>query len=76
MSEKIDKEAVAKLIDEAAEQHSKTCPVGGVLRGLAARVREEQSGPAQVATPAYRDGWDATFNGKTIFGKKIQPGAA
>ena len=57
--------------------------VAGAMHGLAHKIapergcgdglgapRRENSGPAQVATPAYRENWES------IFGKKISPGQA
>lgn len=79
--EDTDAELAAKSLEAEAAEHSSNCPVAKALRHAAANVRASaqgapwqgsygQSGPAQVATPAYRSNYE------TIFGKKMQAGLA
>jgi hypothetical protein len=66
-------EAAAERAEEGARQHSDACGAGKLLRSVAASARQALaggSGPAQVATEAYREHWE------TLFGKKMAPGQA
>ncbi len=69
------------IAEEVAQAHGDGCivhqmaeHVGSACHGLAHQIAPERpctaSGPVQVATQAYRDGWE------TIFGKRISPGQA
>jgi len=66
-------EAAADLADRAAETHRPTCGAGKILRATGEAIRASLAvgwGPAQVATPAYRENWD------TLFGKRQTVGQA
>jgi hypothetical protein len=66
-------EAAADLADREADTHRPTCGAGKFLRAAGEAIRASLaggSGPAQVATPAYRENWD------TLFGKKQTVGQA
>ena len=64
-------EAVARTLDQAADTHRPhACDVEPWLRAIGGAIRRlaadgtPASGPAQVATEAYRDGWHRIFGGK------------
>lgn len=65
-------EGVAEIADKIADSHGTDCPLNGSFRRVAHAAREcaTESGPAQVATPAYRSNWE------TIFGKHVDAGQA
>ena len=73
-----EKETVADFLDFAADRHEEeehedeSCPISDGVRRVSARLRSDMTsaGPAQVATTAYRSGWDG------IFGKKQEVGQA
>jgi hypothetical protein len=50
-----------------AKTHAEACPVGQALTSVADFL-EAMTGPAQVATEAYRQNWE------TIFGKPVEAG--
>jgi hypothetical protein len=63
--------------DKLSREHDDPCPLahaGKTLREVARELRVEMalaagSGPAQVATDAYRQGWDNIFGGKRSVGQ-------
>ena len=67
-------EQFAREADRVADEHQDhDCATTPLLRAVSAVVRRAaatSSGPAQVATPAYRDHWE------TLFGKKQPVGQA
>lgn len=67
-------EATARMADRIAAEHAPTCGTAKLMRvvGDAARntLAAVHKGPAQVATPAYREHWE------TLFGKKQTVGQA
>jgi len=67
-------EAFADAADRMADWHEPHgCATPGVLRSVSGIVRNSLAtsrGPAQVATPAYRDHWE------TLFGKRQPVGQA
>lgn len=82
---KVDHDAIDRVLDEGEaaldeviEQHGEGC----FVREMAEEVREEarglrvqnararsSSGPAMVASRAYRSGWDTLFGTKTKAGE-------
>lgn len=67
-------EAVADAVDRAADEHSdhpRPCDSTAILRQLSGSIRASAtgSGPPQVATAAYRAGWDTLFGGKQPVGQ-------
>ena len=67
-------ETVAQAADRIAAEHKPTCGTAQLMRlvGDAARntLAAVHKGPAQVATPAYREHWE------TLFGKQQTVGQA
>ena len=66
-------EAVAQAADRIADEHRPTCGTAQLMRAVSQAVRGaagQSKGPAQVATPAYRDNWE------TLFGKRQPVGQA
>lgn len=59
---------IVEAADEMAkihEDHGCVFEVIGILAGDGVRgALAASGGPAQVATPAYREAWDRTFSGK------------
>ena len=72
--EKKQENPVVSFLEGVAAQHQEACPVNQVCKALIAGIDDgsvsTSSGPAQVATEAYRN------NYATIFGKKQVVGQA
>ncbi len=51
-----------------AAMHDEECPTGQRLRARAEQA-EKKSGPAQVATKQYRQGWESIFGAKQTVGQ-------
>ncbi len=65
-------ERAAHLAGRVATGHPDPCPVGKLARDVVRAVRRELAGgdgPAQVASDAYRDGWDTLFGKKQVVGQ-------
>jgi len=62
-------EQVAQLAEREAKAHDDGCVIGDAFKKIASAVREEANGPAQVATPAYRNGWENVFGQKMPIGQ-------
>lgn len=70
--ENLDKalEAYERIADAVSEDHDHDCPTGDIARTVGAACRGARellaagSGPAQVATNAYRSGWDNVFGNR------------
>ena len=56
------------LIPTREGDHSEDCPVGQAIRAAKAACAAG-SGPAQVATPAYRTHWDSIFGARQEVGQ-------
>ena len=66
-------EAAASAADRIAAEHRPTCGTAKLMRAASDALRNAlatNKGPAQVATPAYRENWD------TLFGKRHPVGQA
>jgi hypothetical protein len=65
-------EAYASIGDEMAKQHAPSCDYHKLGKDMAAmcRAAATSTGPAQVATSAYRSNYE------TIFGKRVEAGQA
>lgn len=65
-------EEVAKRAEAEASKHEEGCYLKDAFKSIGARARAMAAGdgPAQVATPQYRE------NFETIFGKRVVAGQA
>ena len=68
-------ETAAQSADRIADSHSPTCGTGQLMRLIGDSARAAlgggaaRSGPAQVATEAYRQNWDTLFGSKQTVGQ-------
>jgi|GEM_PF-2202509 len=66
-------EAAARAADAVADEHLPTCDAAVLMRAIGSSARAALAatgrGPAQVATPAYRDNWDTLFGKGQVVGQ-------
>jgi hypothetical protein len=75
--EKDDHKAIAEMAEAIAANHGAgtehACPLGKLMADVGVEARRRMkcttSGPAQIATEAYRRNWEGAFGARTIVGQ-------